>query len=282
MLTSLALLVATSSVAQVSVPRLSPRASVSQTVGTTEIRIDYHRPAVKGRTIWGGLVPYGEVWRLGANNATTLTIGDPVTIAGHEVPAGTYGLFAIPDRGAWALAINEVADQWGAFDYDASKDLFRFEAATRPAPFAEWMGFTLTPVGADGVDVEMRWQHLAVSFPIEVAVTHLTWKGLDAALAESPDEARLLTRAARYSVQTGERLEQGLAYVERALTSNRSNWTLELKAEIMWRLGREAEAIATMEEALAAAEGNAPDEFFRTRGAILDGWQRRAASAASE
>ena len=109
------LLAAAPALAQLDLPRPSPKATVSQTVGLTDITITYCRPGVKGRVIWGGLVPYDQVWRTGANEATTITFSDEVTIEGTKLPAGTYGLFTIPGKDEWTVIFNKGAKQWGAY-----------------------------------------------------------------------------------------------------------------------------------------------------------------------
>src|SRR5512144_2579736 len=131
--------------AEVEIPAASPAASVSQTVGVTKVTIDYHRPGVKGRKIWGDLVPYDKVWRLGANEATTITFADPVKIKGRALPAGSYALFAIPKPGVFTLVFNTDARQWGATAYDASKDVLRFDVQPETGRSTEWMTFEMVP-----------------------------------------------------------------------------------------------------------------------------------------
>ena len=123
----------TPALAQLELPRVSPKATVSQTVGLTDVTITYCRPSVRGRTIWGGLVPYDEVWRTGANEATTITFTDDVTIDGNKLPAGTYGLFTVPGKDEWTVVFNKGAKQWGAYEYKQDQDALRIkvEAARR-------------------------------------------------------------------------------------------------------------------------------------------------------
>jgi len=107
------------------VPRVSPNALVGQTIGVTEVRIAYGRPSVRGRKIFGGLVPFDEVWRTGANEATTISFSTPVRIEGTSLDAGTYSLFTIPGPETWTLIFNSEPEQWGAYNYDSSKDILR-------------------------------------------------------------------------------------------------------------------------------------------------------------
>ena len=124
---------ADAALAQIDLPRPSPNASVSQTVGITEITLKYSRPGVKDRQIWGKLVPYYKVWRMGANENTTIKFSTPVKIDGHELAAGIYGLQAIPTSGEWTIIFSKDADEWGAFDYKQENDALRIEAKPQPA-----------------------------------------------------------------------------------------------------------------------------------------------------
>lgn len=149
--------------------RVSPNASVSQTIGTTEVTITYGRPKAKGRTIFGDLVPYDAVWRTGANEATTITFSDDVTVNGESLSAGTYSLFSIPQEGEWTIIFNSVATQWGAYDYDDSQDVLRISATPEPAGMHEMLTFTFEDVGDGSGTCVMRWAETEVSF--EIATT---------------------------------------------------------------------------------------------------------------
>ena len=151
-------------VAQDKTDRPSPPKSESETVNGTELTIDYSSPAVKDRTVWGDLVPYGKTWRTGANEATTLTVSKDVKIDGKSVKAGKYGLFTIPGEKEWTFIINSVWDQWGDYNYDASKDVTRFTA--KPYRLDEKEERLKFEISADG-KVELEWDQVGVSFMIE-------------------------------------------------------------------------------------------------------------------
>ena len=136
---ALILLLALPAVAQVRYPQASPHAVLTQAVGTTDVTIDYHRPGVKGRQVWGGLVPYDKVWRTGANEATMITFSDDVTIDGKPLPKGTYSLHTIPGKSEWTIIFNKVAKQWGSFSYKQEEDALRVNAKPHAAPMTEWM-----------------------------------------------------------------------------------------------------------------------------------------------
>src|SRR5687767_6702669 len=128
---------------QLNLPRVSPKGSVMQTVGTTDITVMYNRPGVKGRTIWGGLVPWDQVWRTGANEATTIQFSDDVTINGQRLPKGTYSLHTIPGRDQWTFIFNKTSVQWGSYSYDQANDALRVTAKPERAEFREWMSFEI-------------------------------------------------------------------------------------------------------------------------------------------
>ncbi|MBV8517408.1 MAG: DUF2911 domain-containing protein [Acidobacteria bacterium] len=165
---------ATSALAQVRTPRPSPSATLTQTVGLTDITIKYSRPGVKGRTIWGGLVPYDKVWRTGANEATTIAFSDDVLVNGNKLAKGTYAIETIPGQDQWTLIFNRVADQWGAFQYDATKDALRIQARPQTADYREWLTFEIPEMTTDTATVVLRWEKLALPFTIDTQSTEKT------------------------------------------------------------------------------------------------------------
>jgi Protein of unknown function (DUF2911) len=147
--------------------RVSPHEQVSATVGGQKITIDYGRPYMKGRKIFGGLEPYGKVWRAGADEATKLTTTGDLMIGNVHVPKGSYSLFVLPEEKGWTLIVNSVADQWGAFKYDQSKDIGRTPmTATKGGPTEQWT-IALEPQGK-GATLRMAWENTVATIPITV------------------------------------------------------------------------------------------------------------------
>ncbi len=149
-------------------PKVSPRASVGQTIGLTTITITYDRPAVGGREIWGKLVPFDSVWRAGANENTVIEFSSPVSVGGHEVPAGRYGLHMIPTSGEWTVIFSKQANAWGSFSYDPKEDQLRVKTKPVPADPEERLRYTFEDPGNDSVVTMLRWEKLAVPFAIAV------------------------------------------------------------------------------------------------------------------
>lgn len=148
--------------------RVSPRASVMQVVGLTEVKIDYSRPGVKGRNIWGELVPYNKVWRAGANEATTISFSTDVMAEGKKLAAGKYSFFAIPGKDEWILIFNKVVDQWGAFEYNEAEDALRITVKPESNGFQEWLTYSFTKTDEKSVLVNLEWEKVRVPYKIEV------------------------------------------------------------------------------------------------------------------
>lgn len=148
--------------------RLSPKAEIKQQVGLTDVQILYGRPGVKGRTIWGKLVPYDAVWRAGANEATKITFSTDVVIEGKKLKKGSYSFFAIPGKKEWTLIFNKVSDQWGAFEYNESDDALRVKVKTEKAIWQEWLSYTINKATDTSAVIRLEWEKIKVPFKVEV------------------------------------------------------------------------------------------------------------------
>lgn len=235
-------------------PRVSPHATISQTIGMTEVTIDYHRPAVRDRTVWGGLVPYGQVWRAGANDNTTISFSEAVTIDGEPLAAGTYGLHMIPGEDEWTVIFSNNSTSWGSFSYDQAEDALRVTVQPEAAPFAEWLDYHFVELDNSSALAVLHWAELEVPFQIgtdtrEVALAHVreqlrhlpgfSWQGWNSAAA--------------YCVQNDYNYDEALTWAERAVTMNPDPQTLVTKAMLLNRMGRAEEAAATFDQALDGA-----------------------------
>jgi hypothetical protein len=229
------------------VPHISPTASVGLTLGVTEIRVDYNRPYVKGREIWGKLVPYGEVWRAGANKATTITFGTEAMIEGQKLPAGTYALFYVPTETEWEVAFNKVAEQWGAFTYRKEADALRVKTKAQPAEHIEALEYTIPVSSPDTAQVVLHWEKLKVPFTIRVDAVGLAKKK-----ANSTFDWLSALFATTYFLEEKSDLPEALkwANVGIALEGNYSMY--EIKSRVLAQMGRFKEAIAAAEQAIEA------------------------------
>ena len=160
-------------------PQVSPAATVTQTVGLTDITISYHRPGVKGRTIWGDLVPYDKVWRTGANNATTIEFSHDVTVEGQPLKAGKYGLFTIPGKSEWTVVFSKQADIWGTYNYKEDQDVLRVKVKAAAAPFCEWLNFKFAKLTEGSAVVVLHWEKLMVPFALKVDTGGIVSKNIE-------------------------------------------------------------------------------------------------------
>jgi hypothetical protein len=233
-------------------PRPSPNASLSQTVGITEINLHYSRPGVKGRKIWGDVVPFGQVWRTGANENTTIQFTTPVKIDGHEVPAGLYGVQTIPTAQDWTFILTKDADRWGAFSYDQKNDALRVTVHPEAAPQQEWMSFTFSDLSDTAATLELRWEKVRVPVRIEVDTAKAVVGAAKAALRwQTP-----LT-AAGYCVQSGTCLDEASHWIDASIAMDTNFSNLRMKAMLQAKQNDFKGAVTTGEKALAAGKASA-------------------------
>lgn len=154
-------------------PAPSQRAEISQRIGITDIAISYHRPLVNGRKIWGDLVPYGNVWRAGANENTTITFSDPVMVEGQALQQGAYGLHMIPNADQWTIIFSKNATSWGSFTYDQAEDALRVIVKPKPAQIHDALTYEFTELQPESAVIELEWENIAVPFKVSVNVHEL-------------------------------------------------------------------------------------------------------------
>jgi tetratricopeptide (TPR) repeat protein len=219
-------------------PDASPRASVSQRVGLTDIEIRYHRPGVNGRTIWGGLVPWGEVWRAGANENTTISFSSPVTIQGHTLAAGTYGLHMIPTQKEWTVAFSNMASAWGSFSYDPKEDAARITVRPEPSQTEERLSYTFEDPTEKSVSAVLRWEKLKVTIPIEVDTPAVVVASLRSELRGG---ARFSwqgwNQAAGWCARNGVNLDEAMQWADRSISMNENFQNLRVKALLVEKKG---------------------------------------------
>ncbi len=257
-----ALLAASGAVAQplLTLPQPSQGASVSQTIGLTQVTITYHRPLVKGRKIWGGLVPYDEVWRAGANENTTISFSTPVKVAGHPLAAGTYGFFVIPRKeGEWTAAFSSTNTAWGAFTYDEKEDVLRIPVKPEPAPeFEEALTYGFRNATRDSAEIVFEWEKVRLAFPVEADTTAVT---LDSIHKELRGLSRFSwqgwNQAAAFCLQNKTDVDEGLKWADRSLGMNENFQNLRVKAGLLDLKGEKSAADALRQKAIRiATEGD--------------------------
>ena len=250
-------LVASAQTPAIDFPAASPACSIKQRVGLTDIDVAYSRPGVKGRSIFGGIVPYGKVWRTGANQATRVTFNTPVKLEGNEVPAGTYALFTIPGEDQWTVILSKKIDQWGAYQYDAKDDLLRFQV--KPLGMEEHIDtFTIefNQIRDDSALLNLVWDQTVVPVRIEVDVVGKVVAQIDAAMASAGKKSDgLYFQAATFYYDHNLSLDKALEWVKAGLADN-PNIAFELmhlEAAILAKQGDKAGAIAAAKKSTELA-----------------------------
>ena len=235
-------------------PLQSQHAVVSQRVGITDVTINYHRPLVGGRKIWGGLVPYGEVWRAGANENTTITFSDPVMIEGKLLDRGTYGLHMMPGADEFTVIFSKNSTSWGSFTYKQDEDALRVTVKPRPADMHEALTYDFDDVKPDSTVVMMEWEKIAVPFKVGVDVHALVEASLKKQLRNLSQYTWMgWDDAATYLLTEKFDLDDALAYNSKAI-ENEDRFEDELtRSKVLLAMNRKDEAAAAQKRALELA-----------------------------
>jgi len=281
---------------KVRLPQASPAATVSQTIGITDVSITYHRPAVKGRMVWGDIsadkvaalikanavaptaegegtvdgapgtgkdfpiAPNGHVWRAGANEATKITISDDVLINGQKLAAGAYSIHIIPGKDEFTVAFNKTADQWGSFRYDAKQDALRVKAKpTWLKDSQEQLSYDIPALTANSAQVIVRWEKMSLPFTIEVPnQDSLVRAKIDAAVAASPNDPAV-TLAVANAYFNDDKLEEAMSWVEKSIKVKETFANLRTKANLLLNMNKKPEAFAVAEHAVVVGKAEGAD-----------------------
>lgn len=239
--------------AQFETPQPSPKATLTQRVGLTDVSISYSRPGVKGRTIWGDLVPYDKPWRTGANQATTITFSDDVTVQGQKLAAGTYSIVSIPGKDEWTVIFNTDTKLWFETEYDAAKDVLRVKAKPEAAPMLESLRIDFPTVSATEAVLAIEWEKLRVPVTIGVDVDGKLKKSLASAEASAWQSPLM---AARYYFEQKKDRAEAWKWLDKSIASSRNWANVSRKARFLAEEGKTAEAVKAGEEALALAKAD--------------------------
>jgi len=240
---------------ELNLPRLSQRAQITQRVGLSDITIVYHAPLAGGRELFGKTVPYGQVWRAGANENTTISFTDDVSVEGQPLAAGTYGLHMIPNADQWIIVFSKNSTSWGSFSYDEKEDALRVTVKPAAAENRDSLEYTFDDMKADSTTVTLRWGKVAVPFHMSVdtnAITEhsianqlrnvggFTWAGYD--------------EAANWNLDNNYKLEEALKWDDTSIQNEERFENLETKSRILDAMGKKQEAAATLSRALDKAD----------------------------
>lgn len=245
---------ATGETLMLNLPRQSQHALVSQRIGITDITINYHRPLANSRQIWGKIVPYGQVWRAGANENTTITFSDQVTVEGQSLDKGTYGLHMIPGETQWTVIFSKNSGAWGSFTYKQEEDALRVNVKPQTAELHDALAYDFDDVKPDSTVVTLRWDKVAVPFKVEVKVNdlvtasiHAQLHGLNQYYWEGWDDA------AGYFLANKINLDEALKDEDQSIQVEERYDNLLSKSRILEALGRREDATVFRNHALEKA-----------------------------
>jgi predicted negative regulator of RcsB-dependent stress response len=241
-------------------PAPSPSASLTQRVGLTDFTVEYSRPGVKDREIFGELVPYNEVWRTGANKATSIEFNTDVTFSGKTVPAGKYSIFTIPAEGKWSFMLNKETELWGANDYKQEQDALRIAVVPAEGEMTETFTIDFTNISTNGGSLQISFANTVVSVPFEVETSEKAMSNIKEALSSSPkDKLWIVNRnAANYYLNNGLDKEEALKFIETSVKLKEDNWYSHyIHGEILSSLGRNKEAVQAAQKAMEIGQNEA-------------------------
>ncbi len=259
--------------AQISMPQPSPLGTLTQKVGLTDVSIAYSRPSAKGRKVFGDLVPYGEMWRTGANRSVKFSISDSVTVGGKKIGKGDYSIFTIPTATDWTIIINKGVDLSGTSGYKEEDDAVRFTVTPVKNSFTETFTFNFGNLTNTSADVEILWEEVKVAFKIEVTVDDKVMKNIEAALNPS---GYSYYQAGRYYYETERDSKTALEYVNKGIEINGEKyWMLRTKSLIQARLNDYKGAIATAEKSKELALKDEDDSYVKMNEVSILEWQAK-------
>jgi len=246
--------------ALMNLPRPSQHAVLTQRIGITDITINYSRPLVNDRKVWGQLVPYGQPWRAGANENTTISFSDPVTIEGQALAAGTYGLHMIPTENDWTIAFSKTNAAWGSFTYDKAEDALRVTVKPGTTDFRNALTYDFDDLKADSAVVTLRWEKVAVPFKVGVNVHDVVEDSLRKQLrGRNQYEWQGWDDSANYLLAEKTDLDEALKYSDNSIKIETRYDNLMTKSQVLDALGRKDEATAARNQALGMAS---PDQLY--------------------
>ncbi|WP_025764419.1 DUF2911 domain-containing protein [Dyadobacter tibetensis] len=261
----------TSAQAQIQTPQSSPAATVSQAIGLGTVTVNYSRPSLKGRKMFGHQLPYGQIWRTGANQITNLTLSTEMTIEGNKVPAGTYGLFTIPDKTEWTIILNKGADQWGAYTYKEQDDVLRFKVKAQPQK-AKVEHFTIqfadyTPTSAT---LSLSWENTGAQFSISQDPKEQIMAQIAQEMAKTDIKSGTYLTASNYYYDNNENKEDIYKWAKAAVELDSKFWTNFYVARAAALNGKCEEAIKYAKAGLKMAQEAGDQAYVINNQSIID------------
>lgn len=256
-------------------PMPSPSATVKQTVGLTKIEINYSRPGVKDRVIFGELVPYNKMWRTGANKATSISFSDDVKINGSELKAGTYAVFTIPGEKEWEVIFNSNLEQWGTYNHKDEEDVLKIKVASKAAEFIESMHIYFDDLRDKTASINIHWEKTRISIPVEVEVAEKAQANIQAAIKEAEEANSTYRNAARYYLNNNLDVVQALEWAQKSVDMGKKYWNMTTLSRAQHANGLTKQAIKTAEEAKVLATTAKSDFYIKENTKNIAEWKAK-------
>ncbi len=254
--------ISTIGIAQIRMPAPSPTQTIKQDFGLSAIELTYSRPGVKGRKIFGELVPYGQMWRTGANGATRIKFGDDVTIGGQDVKAGEYALYTIPNQAEWEVILNKGIDNGGLAGYKPEDDIIRFKVkpASIPTP-VETFTMEFGEVKPASTELQLKWENTAVNIPITTALDSKVMAQINDVMNK---DNKPYYQSALYYAENGKDLKQAVTWFDKAIEQNpKGYWIYHQKANALVKMGKKDEAKMAAQKSMDVARQEKNDDYVR-------------------
>ena len=263
-------LFALTATAQIQTPQASPAATISQTVGLGKATVEYSRPALKGRKMFGVQVPYGKVWRTGANKITNLILSEDMLVGGQKVAAGTYALFTIPTATDWTIILSKDASMWGAYEYKEANDVVRFTAKSQKLTKAqEYFTIEFTDFTASEANVAISWENVQVKFTLKNDPDEKIMAEIKQKTAASDISTATYSAAANYYYDTNRDLNQAYEWASKVVEKDQKFWTYYLRGKIAAKIGKCDIAVADATKGLAMAKEAGDDSYILNHQQVL-------------
>lgn len=256
--------------AQLKTPAPSSTQTIKQDFGLGSIELSYSRPNIKGRKVFGDLVPFGKVWRTGANQATTLTFADEVIIGGTKIPAGKYGLVSIPDKAAWTLIITKQLDVTSPAAYKQENDVVRVQAKPASIKKAETFTMQFSNVKSTSIELHIMWDQSDVTLPITTDIDGKVMAQISELMKKEDPKSHPYFSAAMYYMDNGKDMNQALTWLNKAAEQNpKAFWILHQRANCLAKMGKKQEAIESANKSMELAKEAKNDDYVALNQKLL-------------
>jgi len=274
---AIALLYSVSIKAQLNLPPASTDATFKQQIGFGEVEVKYSRPSARGRVIFGGLVPFGEMWRTGAHDATTIKFSEAVKLNGYDIPAGTYSFFTIPNQNEWTIVINKSTEMHGTSDYTQEQDLVRFTAKPeKSARYYETFTIEVNDLTKEEAGLFLLWENTQVKIAIKMNVDEKVMAEInDRINVKKEDRASLFYQSSAYYFNNNKDIKQAYAWVQVANSKTQDAAYLQLQAKIEAAMNDYAAALKTLKASTNLATTKKLDQVIVANEKLRIEWETK-------